>query len=180
MNESVEILHRRLTAAASLPPEDFWRDRAACASTMVDMFPDNGSGQGNEAARAVCLRCPVIARCLAVTMAVEKSEPAKTRHGVAGGATAVERWELHRYLTGVQPKPRISGGKQPAPCGTQAAWERHRRNKERVCPDCAAWRRAQDEWRSSCGTPQGYDYHRLVRYERPCADCQAAHDKATN
>lgn len=66
------------------PPE--WHDRAACAGSSVDFFPEHG-GAYTEAAK-LCDACPVSAECL--TAAFEE-EDAAARHGMRGGKTPTER-----------------------------------------------------------------------------------------
>jgi hypothetical protein len=69
-----------------------WRDRAACVDEDPDLFfpvVERGAHAAPEiaAAKAVCLRCPVIGQCR--TWA-RRSLP----YGIAGGLTADERREL--------------------------------------------------------------------------------------
>jgi hypothetical protein len=69
-----------------------WRDRAACVGEDPDLFfpiVERGALAAPEiaAAKAVCLRCPVIVECRAWA---RRSLP----YGIAGGLTADERREL--------------------------------------------------------------------------------------
>lgn len=71
-----------------------WDLYAACRHVDPDVF-FIGPGQVATAARAVCLRCPVKAECLAATMTAEGSAPKDQRHGVFGGLTPRERHALY-------------------------------------------------------------------------------------
>ncbi len=80
-----------------------WQLQAACRGQDVESFfhPDNERGAARvareEAAKAVCSACPVIAECLAHALAVR--EP----YGVWGGLGEAERQDL---LAGRRPAPR--------------------------------------------------------------------------
>ena len=66
------------------------------------------------------------------------------------------------------------------PCGTVAAYERHRRHGEEVCDACREARRVhsnaqytpRDRERPACGTTAGYHYHHRHGEQtcRPCRD----------
>lgn len=67
------------------------------------------------------------------------------------------------------------------PCGTVAAYERHRRRGEEVCEACREARRVysnaqyvpRDRDRPPCGTTAGYHYH--IRHgEQTCRACRDA------
>lgn len=70
-----------------------WQDRASCRSVPVAVFfqSENARGgvraAGEEAAKQVCRRCPVIAQCRVHAIAAED-------YGVWGGLTALERAAL--------------------------------------------------------------------------------------
>lgn len=65
---------------------------------------------------------------------------------LANGMTVVkaaEKWgvserTVRRYKTLPPSKPGPDKQKKLKPCGTNAAWARHRKNGERPCPDCSA------------------------------------------
>lgn len=66
-----------------------WRARAACVDVDAELFfPVGESGPAVEAqvraAKSVCVRCPVIAECLADALV-------GSAYGIAGGLTAEER-----------------------------------------------------------------------------------------
>ena len=70
------------------------------------------------------------------------------------------------------------------PCGTVAAYERHRRVGEPACEACKEAKRAAQRERTGgkprrpayCGTRSGYVRHQRHR-ETPCAECKGAHAK---
>jgi hypothetical protein len=185
-----------LAHGRTLPPEAHWRDRALCHGRS--MFPDTWDAPTTEAAKAVCGPCPVAARCLVTTMDYEAGASTKMRHGIAGGATPAERWGLRHHEVHTAPRVRTGGGKPPSPCGTQAAWERHRRNGEDIDDACQAWRDKTDAdinpVRSAamkkaralqlgpapaCGTLDAWLRHR-GRKERVCGPCKEARTRAAN
>lgn len=91
----------------------------------------SGSGESSpraEAARirdakAVCATCPVKAACLA---AVTDDD-----HGIWGGLTRDERRAKPKPAPKPKPTPRT-----PQPCGTKAAYQRHRYKGEPACDAC--------------------------------------------
>ena len=63
-----------------------WRNRSACRTEDPELF----FGAANEdAAKAVCSRCPVVGACLDLALALDM------RDGVFGGLTEDERQPLH-------------------------------------------------------------------------------------
>lgn len=87
-------------------------------------------------ARAACRSCPVRKECLTAALEEERGLDATMRVGIRGGLTATQRATLEN------PRPRRKSGQRgsgrpPAPCGTQAAWVRHRRRREPVDIRCA-------------------------------------------
>jgi len=73
---------------------DEWRDRAACRDTNPELFfPIGTTGLAIdqiEAARTVCLQCPVRQECLEFALATNQEA------GVWGGTTEDERRTLSR------------------------------------------------------------------------------------
>lgn len=109
-----------------------WRASAACAGSDPDMFFAKARDLTMEA-RRVCSGCPVKQLCLDAAMAEEKASPAKIRAGIRGGLTPRQRNNLAVQRRGA---PRITGGNPLAPCGTNAAYDRHLRNNEPVDEAC--------------------------------------------
>jgi WhiB family transcriptional regulator, redox-sensing transcriptional regulator len=76
-----------------------WQDRGLCRGMPAGLFFDADGDRGGrrtrqeEAAKEVCRRCPVIAKCRDHAIAAEY-------FGVWGGLTAVERSELRRARSG--------------------------------------------------------------------------------
>ncbi|CCH79339.1 conserved hypothetical protein [Nostocoides japonicum T1-X7] len=77
-----------------------WQDRALCRDAEVEVFFDFEGVRGRnleareEAAKAICRRCPVLQECLTHAMSAED-------YGVWGGMTARERRdERNRRLLG--------------------------------------------------------------------------------
>lgn len=101
-----------------------WQDRAACNGTDPEAwFPLKSTHPRIiRALKQICHECPVRAECL--NHALEHDE-----HGIWGGLTDLER----RHICGHPPR-------QLAPCGTGAAFQRHRRRGE----ECAACREAKN------------------------------------
>lgn len=66
-----------------------WRSRAACRSVDTEvMYPLPGDKPGISRAVAVCLSCPVRVECLRHAVAAQEG------HGVWGGLTARQRWQI--------------------------------------------------------------------------------------
>ncbi|GAA3717944.1 WhiB family transcriptional regulator [Streptomyces tremellae] len=120
-----------------------WQQLAACRSiSPTTMFPSNErDGRAVAAAKAFCAVCPVRDRCLAAALAEEDGHNRDRRSGIRGGLTSTERVRLaaaQRRATRQR-----SDGREPAPCGTAAAYERHIRNGEPVDDACRTARAAQ-------------------------------------
>lgn len=83
--------------AADTDPGADWRDRGECRDEDPELFFTNGSGAAatsqNNAAKAVCRRCPVERQCR--TWALDSDLP----YGVAGGMTADERRVARAWRT---------------------------------------------------------------------------------
>jgi WhiB family redox-sensing transcriptional regulator len=77
-----------------MPMYDDWRHRAACQDEDPELFfPVSEVGPGAtqaEQAKAVCVRCPVRAKCL------EYALDNGLDHGIFGGTTEPERRKLRR------------------------------------------------------------------------------------
>jgi len=123
------------------PLDDDWRRQAACREEHPDLFFADPTT--DELAKAVCRGCPVLATCRdwALNNRIE--------HGVWGGLDERERRNLLRKRSAIKQR---GSGRQKAPCGTRAAYDRHRKNGEPIDEACAT---------------QG-------RYSRPLAGADAA------
>lgn len=114
-----------------------WRNQAACLAAGDLMFPEPGDRRGVIEAKRVCAACPVIEACLADAMAEEGGRGKASRFGIRGGLDTGQRHAMYRRLV---PAPKTvrpdNSGKPLAPCGTQAAYDRHVRRKEPVDEAC--------------------------------------------
>ena len=119
----------RHVAGPSDQGED-WRTRAVCRDEDPELFFPIGDGEParlqEQAAQAVCRRCPVQREC--GTWAVESGQ----RDGVWAAMT--ER-QLRSAIRARKTKPETRGAK-PQPCGTSAAYQRHRAHGEEPCAPC--------------------------------------------
>lgn len=111
-----------------------WRDSANCLGCDTDAWFPEGTAPYPAIAREVCASCPVLEDCRSWVLDHERDLGLHSRFGMFAGMTPFERWDATRNTD----EPR--GGRQPiAPCGTLAAYKRHRRNGE---PTDEACRRA--------------------------------------
>lgn len=102
-----------------------------------------------------CHRCPLLLACMQYALANDE------RHGVWGGVDFAAR---------------------AIGCGTERAYQIHKRRKEQVCPQCQAAhdeavddnrRRLLVEAHTAGGTVRGYWMHRRLG-EAACVPCKAA------
>lgn len=99
-----------------------WMAEAACSGMDPNLFfPVRG--ESTEAARAVCETCAVRSDCL--NYAVETREAL----GIWGGTSERQRRKHHVGA-------RSAVARNVEPCGTDAAYARHRRNGETPCEPC--------------------------------------------
>ena len=86
--------------------DDDWREKASCRSTSQDLFfPVGNTGDALdqiEAAKAVCLACPVRAACLQFALETNQED------GIWGGTGEDERRRLRRVWRAGRPR-RIPG-----------------------------------------------------------------------
>ena len=132
----------------------FKSDKAACLGLDPNLFfPERGASV--DAAKRVCMSCPVRAECLEFAL-VEV-----VKHGIFGGTSERERRRLRRErgISETRPRP---------PCGTTEGYNAHIRYREDTCQPCrdahARWHNAlreEDEHGDGCG----------------CFECQRAADR---
>lgn len=116
-------------APDTLTPASSWTRHAACAGDdPEDYFT------ARTLAGLSCRICPVRETCLAEAMAAEGDAGPDDRYGIYGGLTSKERAAL-AFDSGVQ-RRRHSGGRPLAPCGTEAAYNRHTRKGEPIDEAC--------------------------------------------
>jgi hypothetical protein len=136
------------------PRQEPWDTNAACRNLPDPdvMYPDPTDEPGTAHALTFCAVCPVGEECLAVADSVEGDVKPAGRFGIRGGLTPVNRWRARKGLPLVeQPAPRPLGTRAPPPppartrkraaqdlrpCGTRAAYQRHRRWGEEPCDAC--------------------------------------------
>jgi len=123
-------------------PRAGWLRHAACRGLTALMFPPartagrpprSGARQhpAEVAALAVCAGCPVRLACLGEARQLEVDAPYTDVHGIRGGLTVDQRVRVYRRI---QPRPRSGCDLQP--CGTEAAYMRHRYRDEPACRSC--------------------------------------------
>lgn len=117
-------------------------DGGVCISAEdPDLWYSMDSGDIVEARRICRTQCPVAEQCLIEALRVEGNATRGNRYGVRGGCTPGERRALfERHIAPRLPEdqrnPKKRGpGRSLAPCGTEAAKARHRRNGE-TCTVC--------------------------------------------
>jgi len=82
-----------MIAVTSIAPLTSWRDHAECRGVDPGIFHPDDEEENEfsaEAAKTICMSCPVREPCLEHAIAVRE------KHGVWGGLTARERRRLIR------------------------------------------------------------------------------------
>lgn len=113
-----------------------WRALARCADVDPEvMFPAPTDAIAVETARALCAACPVATACLTDVTAEEYGRGLDSRWGIRGGLTPEER--LERATAAGEPVTKRPRGRKPlSPCGSVAAYDRHRKRGETICDAC--------------------------------------------
>lgn len=130
-----------------------WEARAACVGVNPKLF-DTAAGATTvrPAAATWCRICPVRQLCLEKAMDAEGNVGPQGRFGIFGGKSPRSRWLLHRYRTGAAGKP---SKRLPdtgiAPCGTPAAYRRHKRRGEPIDEACDKANRRNRQERNARG-----------------------------
>lgn len=93
-----------MSARPGLVDPDGWTLRARCRGAADRVFFPLGTTRTlvedkHADAKAICAPCPVTAQCLQRAMRTEGSTAADYRHGVFGGLTPDERYELYLQRT---------------------------------------------------------------------------------
>lgn len=171
-----------------------WTTRAACRAADPDLFDTCCAAKTvPHDAATWCNACPVRQQCLDMAMRIEAGTAATYRFGIFGGLAPQQRADLFptwAQQQGVSPHATRSG---LAPCGTAAAYRRHKRNNEPIDQACetahlqmgrerraaqaskAAHARTTGTRWPDCGTPAALQRHREQRVQlcpacRPLAD----------
>lgn len=121
-----------MTGAADLN----WMNQAACTGIDVNVFYPNPRDGGviSELAAALCATCPVKTQCTQYGLTDE--------HGIYGGLTPAQRskqrgWNPRRTITVQRPHADyVWPASKIQPCGTVAAYRRHRRHGQPACEPC--------------------------------------------
>lgn len=120
-----------------------WRDSALCAETPYneyDWFPYPGDKPGLSMAKQVCSACPVRQACLEDALEVEGGRTSTDRFGVRGGLSPAGRRKVYERRREIalqtqaeQPQRKT---REPAKCGTRSGYQKHLREKTKICPPC--------------------------------------------
>ena len=97
--------------------------RASCIRSGIDFFPDPADPEYEAQcadAKAVCRGCPEFQTCKSWAIPNE-------RFGIWGGMDEQERAKARK---------RLGIARQREPCGTEAAYKRHRAHGEEPCAPC--------------------------------------------
>ncbi|MFC8282902.1 WhiB family transcriptional regulator [Streptomyces cyaneofuscatus] len=184
------LIHHYATTSHAAPDTldrtENWRFDGVCARAVDDelWFPEPSDKATTRDAITACLLCPVLLLCRQAALTEEQGLGKVSRHGIRGGLTPAQRHAADTSTRAAQGK----SGRQLAPCGTDAAYDRHRRNGEQPCDPC---RRAHNERNvqvraetrhrraasTECGTRGGYQKHRR-NGETACAPCRQANADA--
>lgn len=119
-------------AIPALPAEDDWRTRGICKPEDDDLFFPASTTGANAAlvqlAKGICQRCPVVTECRQWALDVREE------FGVWGGLDETERRAILRQAGEIKQR---GPGRQPAECGTRAAYDRHKKYGEPIDNLCA-------------------------------------------
>ncbi|WP_327333684.1 WhiB family transcriptional regulator [Streptomyces anulatus] len=134
MSTTLFKVTRSHSAPDTAEPANAWRTRGVCAGRPDDdvWFADPTDKIGVRAAVTACLSCPVLLLCREAVADEERGQGKQTRYGIRAGLTPVQRWAADPYTRAAQGKT----GRQLAPCGTAAAYDRHTRRGETACEPC--------------------------------------------
>lgn len=88
---------RLLTALGLADPGTFdWTVHAACRGLEPADADAIFYTRHSRQAAMLCRSCPVVDACAGTALAAESGLPRRDRHGIFGGLTADERWQLDR------------------------------------------------------------------------------------
>ena len=121
---------------AAPPRRGGWIHYAACLDRDPELFFSERKKERAKA-KAICAACPARVACLDDVIAVEDDAAASHRYGIVAGYSPGDRRDIYERrmdAAGIPAGPR-SHARSPAPCGTKAARQRHRRRGE-TCAIC--------------------------------------------
>ncbi|MFZ4264479.1 WhiB family transcriptional regulator [Streptomyces arboris] len=141
------IRHYATTSHAApdtLDRTENWKIAAACRDAIDDelWFPEPGNWRAMHEAIRTCVTCPVLLLCRQAAADEERGLGKVSRWGIRGGLTPAQRHAADTSTRASHGK----GGRQLAPCGTPAAYDRHVRHGEPVDDAC---RRAHNDHRNA-------------------------------
>jgi WhiB family redox-sensing transcriptional regulator len=124
---------------ASVAHDQPWQRDAACRGSDPGLFDTCCAAKTvpREAA-TLCAACPVRRQCYDLAMHIEAGTAPTYRFGIFGGTSPQQRadaWPQWATDHGISPHARRSG---LAPCGTAAAYKRHKQHGEPIDEACAA------------------------------------------
>lgn len=134
---------------------------ALCTQYDPDLFfPERGERDKAEQAREVCARCPVAAACLTDALKAEGGNSHSYRHGIRGGKSPNQRYQLYLLSRESAPAEEIAtpaaaeqeSKREPVECGTRRGYQWHRRNGENACDACRFANAAADRRLRTHGT----------------------------
>ncbi|MXM67026.1 hypothetical protein GR925_27255 [Streptomyces sp. HUCO-GS316] len=120
-----------------------WELSAACRHEDAELW---FSRRTQARAMEICTACPVRVPCRAAVLQREEGLPKSHRGGIVAGLTGPQRYDLERRVRRPpqppDPTAPVPAGdrprREPAPCGTRAAYQRHLRRREPVDDACRA------------------------------------------
>lgn len=125
-----------------------WRNFANCLGTDPEAFYPEKGGSTREAKR-VCANCPIEVRRECLEDALRSEVGVTDRFGIRAGTTPMQRRKIAQQRREEGDQTPASTWREVKPCGTAAAYRRHKRRGEPACEDCLAAeaRRAEDQRR---------------------------------
>jgi hypothetical protein len=140
--------------------DEHWSVRGACRKGDPDAWTDvicNGQSIAlrNQDALRTCRVCPVIEQCREDGAAMATTARAGQiiggvfygKKGLPSSAEQVDAWLSRPPAPAVPQRRRVGRPTDPTtlqPCGTYAAYQRHRRQNEEICEPCRAAKRAHE------------------------------------
>ena len=132
---------------------DQWRQQAACArpeyKDQRDIWFAPTTRQSDIVlAKSICKTlCPVREECLAAAVREEGGRTTESRHGIRGGLQGAGRrrmYDRERARRRAAEQAREAGPGEPKPkakrklaaCGTRPGYQKHLREKTKICDPC--------------------------------------------
>ncbi|MFG2763119.1 WhiB family transcriptional regulator [Streptomyces rubiginosohelvolus] len=134
MSTTIFKVAKSHAAPDTLGPAENWKTAAACRDVIDDemWFPEPGNWRAMHEAIHTCVGCPVLLLCRQAAADEEHGQGLASRYGIRGGLTPKQRWAADPDTRAAQGKT----GRQLAPCGTPAAYDRHVKRGETADDAC--------------------------------------------